>query len=645
MGIGPKISEFLVKIFTRRKLLEYGLPLLVLACGFAAYLLISGNNRRPDVPKSRLSDRSGTSGQLDLRDKTFINALYHYRLENFDRAGILFSRVLESSHSRKKKSTALLFLGNISFKNGQSGFESDGLSGFETALSFYEDALSLDKKNSALLHNISLALMELGRDDEAMSYARQLYAMRNKSPRDLLLFGNLLFMYGRYTEAAAVFSEGGRQFAGFTALFSYNQALSLLYSGDASRSAGLFTELFQNEKGSPYLAGLGAYQLGYLLADTEIEKAQEVLSGAHRIFSSNDGLAFDLALLLLKQERYHEAVPLLETAQNGMDEGSGRELLGYALFKSGRFGDALDLFASTAGRTGSETHGECYILGDLYMKRGEPGTARRYYERALTDGGYSGTLINLVRLLQETGEFQEAKEFCERYSRESPEDPIPGFLLADVLFYLGDRKEAVRQLEQAEALSNGDVEVLGEIAEVYRRHGYHNNALLIYHRALDSSPYDTTHLLRIASLYLSTGHKDRAKSLLDRARVHMEDLPGYYDVTLLSAACSGAVRAEELYRELILDFPYRYESYYNLSLLLAGAGRYEDSAETVNACLKDAVGMEPAAGSKLYEVLGYVHAEQEEWDEARRHYANARRSDPMNETALLNLRILDYRGQ
>jgi tetratricopeptide (TPR) repeat protein len=643
MGIGQKISVLLAKIFTRRKLLEYGLGVLLLACGLTAYLLIWEKGRGSNISFSPPEDLSDTRGQLDLRDRTFINALYHYRLENYDRARILFNRALESSHSRKKKSTALLYLGNISYKKGVAGFESDEQNGFETALSFYEDALALDKNNHAVLHNISLVLMRLGRDNEALSYARRLYTMRKTGPHDLLLFGNLLFMYGRYPEAATVFSEGAQRFAVYTALFSYNHAIALLYSGDVSRASELFEEIFKNEKGSLGLTGLSAYQLGYILKDTEIDKAEELLSEAYRIFSSSDELAFDLALVLLKQDIYGKAVFLLETAKNGMDEKRRRELLGYALFKRGMYADALKLFAAV-GQMGKQTPEECYILGDLYMKAAEPDVARRYYECALAEGAYGGAFVNLVRLLQEEGELQAAKELCERYTKASPGDSVPGILLADVLFYLGDRGEAMKLLEKAGALSHAGGDVLREIAAVYRRHGYYNNALLIYHRALDSSPYDEILLFRIASLYLITGHKERAKGLLDQARTHMEDLSEYYDVTLLSAVCSDPARAEVLYRELILDFPYRYESYYNLSLLLLESERYEESAKTVHACLKDAVDIQPAVGSKLYMVLGYIHAEQEEWDEARRQYANAIRLDPMNETALLNLRILDSRG-
>lgn len=643
MGIGTKIGAFCAKVFTRRKLLEYGLGVFLLACGLAAYLLISEKEDGTGAALFPPAEHSDTRGRLDLKDRTFINALYHYRLENHDRARILFNRVLDGSRSRKKRSAALLYLGNISYLEGAAGFTSGEQDGFDTALSFYEDALALDKNNPAALHNIALVLMRLGRDDEALSYAGKLYAMRKTGPKALLLFGNMLFMYGRYPEAAAVFSEGAQRFYDYTALFSYNRAIALLYDGDVSRASELFSEVYGNKEGSLSLSGLSAYQLGYILKDTEIDKAEESLSSARRVFSTSGGLAFDLALVLLKQDSYGKAVQLLETAKNGTDEKRRRDLLGYALFKSGRYDDALTLFAS--GLPEEHTPEECYILGDLYMKEKEPDLARPYYECALADGAYDGAFVNYVRLLQEVCELQAAKELCERYTAASPDDPAADILLADVLFYLGERGEAKKQLDKADELSKGDVDVLGEIAAVYRRHGYYDNALFMYDRALDSNPNDETLLFKIASLYLATGHRERAENYLGRARTHMENLSGYYDVTLLSAVCSDPDRAEELYRELILDFPYRYESYYNLSLLLLAAGRYEESAKTVHACLKDAVDIQPAACANLHMVLGYIHAGQKEWDEARRQYANAMRLDPENETALLNLRILDSRGQ
>jgi hypothetical protein len=75
MKFGQKIRAFFTRLFSgRKRVFEYGLPIILLCAGLVAYLLISGGKERE------------FSSLSDLRDRTFTTALYLYRLENFERA-------------------------------------------------------------------------------------------------------------------------------------------------------------------------------------------------------------------------------------------------------------------------------------------------------------------------------------------------------------------------------------------------------------------------------------------------------------------------------------------------------------------------------------------------------------------------------
>lgn len=621
MKFGQNIRAFFTRLFSgRKRVYEYGLPIILLCAGLVAYLLISGGKERE------------FSSLSDLRDRTFITALYQYRLENFERAELLFNRTLQSSRSRKKKSTTMLFLGNIYYRRGE----------YDKALEYYEGAVSYNRKNLSALHNISLVLVRLNREDDALRYSRDLYSRKEGLPENILLFGNLLFAKGRYSEAAEIYREGAESSAEDTtvskALFLYNLAGTMLKTDDPEASSVLFERIMEQENSPDLIKGLSAYRLGFLYRDTDVVKAEEAFMKALKLCPENGKLAFDLALLHLKNSRYESAVSLLKGVDEGVDENHRRMMLGYAMYNSERYREARELF--TALDPGQGKVNLDYIIGDLYVKTGMPAQALEYYTRAVEQPGYEGAFINLIRILGEEGDNKTAKELCEQYAEREPENPLPGLLLGDILFTLGNPAEAVEWLKRAEHLSMNRADGIMKVAGVWISHGYHNNALLLYHKILDSDPLNLEARVRIAEVYMQTGHKKRAKTQLERVRERTGDLSYYYDISLLLASSADTEYAETVYRELIEDFPYRYEAYYNLSLLLIESGEYEESARVVRSCFENITGLDLGVTSKLHSIYGYVLAMLGRGEEARREFAEALQADPSSEVPLLNLRTL-----
>jgi tetratricopeptide (TPR) repeat protein len=621
MKFGRRAVEFFAALFSKRKrFLEYGLPIVLLSAGLITYLLVSGVKERE------------ASSISNLRDRTFSNAMYHYRLENFERAELLFNRVVERSGSRKKKSTALLFLGNIYYQR----------EAYDRALEYYEDAILHDRKNYNALHNASVALVKLHREEDALRYAKQLYSMNKELPENILLLGNILFSKGRYREAAALYEEGTEGSAGnsdlFSDVFAYNLTVTQLHLADPAISTNSFAQIMGEEKSTGLIKGLSAYQLGILYENTNMEASQEAFEKALHFFPHSDRLAFDLALIQLKNARYENAIALLGGVEEEVIEEHRSMVLGYALFKSGRTKEALELF--TAIDTVSPRQDLDYIIGDLYVKAGMPDQAKEYYKRAIEEPGFEGAFINLVRILQEAGAYRDAVEFCEQYAEREPENPLPGILLGDINFKLGNPGEARKWLERAYHLSEQEGQDLLKVAAVWMEHGYHNNALLIYYEILDSDPQNEKVLVRIAEVYRQTGHNKRASTLLERAREKAADLTQYYRLSLLLAVCADTEHAKAIYRELIEDFPYKYEAYYNLSLLLVETGEYEESSHVVKSCLEYGSDLDPQVLGSLHTILGYLHVMLGRREEAQRAFAEAVRLDPESEIPHLNLRTL-----
>jgi tetratricopeptide (TPR) repeat protein len=526
----------------------------------------------------------------------------------------------------------MLFLGNIYYRRGE----------YDKALKYYEGAVSYNRKNLSALHNISLALVGLNREDDAMRYSRDLYSRKKGLPENILLFGNLLFAKGRYSEAAEIYREGAESSAEDTtvspALFLYNLAGTMLKTDDPEASSVLFERIMEQENSPDLIKGLSAYRLGFLYRDTDVVKAEEAFMKALKLYPESGKLAFDLALLHLKNSRYESAVSLLKGVDEGVDENHRRMMLGYAMYNSERYREARELF--TVLDPGYGKVNLDYIIGDLYVKTGMPAQALEYYTRAVKQPGYEGAFINLIRLLGEEGDHKTAKELCEQYAQREPDNPLPSLLLGDIFFTIGNSAEAVEWLKRAEHLSENGADGLMKIAGVWINHGYHNNALLLYHKILDSDPLNLEARVRIAEVYMQTGHKKRAKAQLERVRERTGDLSYYYGISLLLASSADTEYAETVYRELIEDFPYRYEAYYNLSLLLIESGEYEESARVVNSCFKNVTGLDPGITSKLHSTYGYVLAMLGSGEEARREFAEALQVDPSSEVPLLNLRTL-----
>lgn len=471
--------------------------------------------------------------------------------------------------------------------------------------------------------------------------------MKERPPKNMLLFGNMQFALGNYEDASVIFSEGSASVGADddenAALFSYNLALSHMRLEDDSFSAELFETIMKRDKTPDLIKGLSAYRLGVIYEDSDIGRSEQALENALYFFPSSGELGFNLALLYLKSGRYEQAVSLLRGVKKTVDEEHRKKMLGYALYKSEKYEEALEI--SLESDAASARPDLSYIIGDLYVKTGKPHRAISYYERAIAEAGYEGAFINLVRIYQEEGSYERAKGLCEQYAGKEPENPLPRFLLADVLFTLGDPAEARAQLEAAETLSENHEENLFKVARVWLGHGYHNNALLIYHGILQSQPQNLEAMVRIAAVYLETGHGERARRLLERVRERTSDLSEYYTVSLLLAGSADIDRAKAVYRELIEDFPYRYDAYYNLSLLLIETGEYKGSVQSVISCLENVEDIDPQVLGNLHSILGYLNAKLGKQEEAMREFSEAKRLDPKSEIPFLNLRALGAEGR
>jgi tetratricopeptide (TPR) repeat protein len=275
---------------------------------------------------------------------------------------------------------------------------------------------------------------------------------------------------------------------------------------------------------------------------------------------------------------------------------------------------------------------------DLESIRGTSGAER---SAKPTDAVRQGSVLNLVQIMIEEKRFDEAFRLTSSLGDAAPGDPLPAICTAKLHFALGEKDEGRRALEQAAARSRDDPAVLLRIAALYRENGLASNALQIYHRVLSKDENNRPALVGIARVYAAGGHADKAKKSLGKALKATADIDEYYDLSLNLAHLSDGREAITFYRDLIREFPYRFEAYHNLALLYLGTREYEAAERTVDQCLDSESGYPDKARSNLLVLKGTAQKALGRTEDATDSFLKARRLDPKNPLPALHLKQME----
>ncbi|MFW6180933.1 MAG: tetratricopeptide repeat protein [Spirochaetota bacterium] len=594
-----RAAAFLVK--NRRALVEAVLIAGLLVASMTAYLVFRG--------------RDEEGGLSRVQDPNLRQAILQYRMESYDRARVLLLGSLESA-PRRERSTALLYLGNIDFRRGR----------YRDALDRYLEAGRLDRKNPHAPYNAALAACREGRWMQARELAqRALHADPGYGPA-LLLLGNLHAGSGSVEEAAQLYARAGD----FSPLARYNLARSRAALGHAGEAAGLLLDLAGDRDTPRALRGLGWAALAELTGERDPVTGAAYLGRALEVFPSLF-LRYNQAALLAAAGRHREAERLLSAVRP--EEGISRRwgmLLNAARFMNGRYRESLRGFQELY-RAGSKELAR--IVGDLHLKLGELREAERMYRDALQVGGDPGALANLVRLLLEEGRHREALEVALDFAGRH-EGPDGRLHAAEVYFDLGDREQGLGAMRLAEERARSTAQLL-QIARVFAGAGMPDHALRVL-----APLEDERARLALAGLYRDTGHLGRASRVLEQLRQRTADPDTQYRATLLLASISDQTSALRLYRELVADFPYRYQPYHNAALLLLQQGEPDTAAAMVRDCIAASPGLRPSTLSDLYVILGSAQFHGGDTAGAVRAFRKAARLDPENDLPAVNLQLL-----
>lgn len=598
----------------RKRFIEYALVLVLLVTSVFIYISLA---------KKRVYEPRLSSTSIALSERDLSNGLNQYRLENYERAEILLLKVMESSKRKKIKSTASLYLGNIHFKKAN----------FKVSADHYEKSIFYDRKNVYALHNASLVYAKMGENEKSLEYALKIFKRRERYLPNLIHLGNIYYAIGKYGKAISAYEEG----ESLEALIKYNLAITYQKMNRTAEARNLLLNIIEDEKVPEIIRGVSFLTIS-LSGKEEIKNTIENLRKAMEVFPSTPLLRYNLAQELLKTGQYEEAVSLLKSIEGRVKVKEFDKVFGIALFMSGDFQEALEFYLPLYDESKDLTIAS--IIGDIYVKFGDREKAKEYYSKAIVDPKNEEAFVNLSQIYLEEGAYREALNLCERFIEIKGDDPMPYICIGRVYFEMENPQKARENLEKAIIYSKNDGKILNSIASLYLRYGLFDNALLVYYRILSIDPDFLMAYGKIAEIYYLTGHYDRARKMILKKRERIDDIELYYSLSILLASVENRENALSLYRDLIEEFPYRYEAYQNLSLLYMENGEYENVIKTIEQCFERVFFMSAPIISDLHSILGVAHYQMGHLREASREFYLARELNRNSESPEINLKVM-----
>jgi len=580
----------------------------LLLAGILAYFLIQKNN----APNITL--------RPEVFDKNLREALNYYRLEEYDRCEMLLQHVLARTGKRRIKSMAALYLGNIYFKKNE----------IEKAVSLYHESISYDRKNINALYNSAAALSKSGRWTQSSETVQRLLSIRPEFRKGLLFLGNLYYSAGQFEAAENLYEQKEDP------VFLFNLAMVYGRMNRKEESIELFTRLADSSDTDEALQGVAAYESAVLNMQDNPNSSVRYLKKARMTFPDSYTVQYNLAHALMKTARFSEAADTLQSIAAVFSPRSEFvSLYSLALMKSRRYKDALNYIIRVYRMTGDEQ--AAMIAGDIFLESGDFEQAKNYYEKAIKKPSAQNAYVNLIQIYIHQGKYRQALSKCDEFAKRFTDSVLPLICRADVLFSLGDIKHAKEYIQQAVKNNPADLIV---VADLYRRHELYDNALDLYGRILAREPENMQVKEKIAEIYMATGHTDRARLIYEKIRTTASNPVQYYRSTIALASLEYGERDCLLYEKLIQDFPYRYEAYYNLALMLLNSGKYADALSTIKKCLEINLNLEVHVLSKLYSLSGAVYMYMDRFEDAARALKMARTLDGNNIEVVQYLGIL-----
>ncbi len=361
---------------------------------------------------------------------------------------------------------------------------------FEKALPLLRKVTRLDPRNEQALYNLGLVHLQLkhyreaaqafrrahdlkpgerdpllrlayatllaGRREEGIAALDDLLKLTGSAQDSLLAAVQLLNAAGEYREAYARARKAEEVGAGSSPL-SYEKANALFHLGEYKQAAdSLLNAGAPQESAVDYYLLLGSAQA----LSGDLPAAVRTLQTAVRVDPLHPEPYYRLALVFLQGYRDQDAEEVLAA---GLQQIPVSPLLFFATGivheVGGRYQQAIDYLRKSV-EVKADQPGVWSDLGDLYVKVGRYEQAANAYQRAISQGAASDTVVKYADLLTRQQQFAEAEKLLQQVLKNQGN-------LVQAYVALGRLYNAQRQYARAETRLRRAIELDPDNADAH----------------------------------------------------------------------------------------------------------------------------------------------------------------------------------
>ena len=418
------------------------------------------------------------------------------------------------------------------------------------------------------------------------------------------------------------------------------KAIASYNSGYLPNAITEFTDVVESTA-NPKDKAIALIYLG-IIADRkgEYDNAISYFQRAENYDENNPEIYLNLARTYRKKRDFNNAVKYAEKSSE-MIPGDVNPLilLGNINYELTNWDEAIRYYEK-ALKIDSNNPALLYNMALALFKKGERFPALEFLKKAADSDKIGDVAYNSYSRLGaeflESNMFDLAEKYLVQATHLRPQDPIGRYNLAVAYLRQNKNAEALRELEESERLSQGDMVLLESIGESYFSLKDYDRSLRSYSKVLETSSRNVKILSRIGEIYYTKGDLERAYE-------------SYRKVTQIQPATENA-RIAYLNMGNILDDAQRFEdavkayesaiairdnddlAYYNLGIAYK---HYDKSAMAINSWRK-ATQINPG-NTKARLAMADYYNEQGYYDQAEKEYQEIVHKWPDNQEALFKL--------
>ncbi|HKD59433.1 MAG TPA: tetratricopeptide repeat protein [Terracidiphilus sp.] len=456
---------------------------------------------------------------------------------------------------------------------------------FDCAISTFQTALKGDPKSAQLHYLVGLAYVDSNRNAEALPNLQRAVELDPQVIKPHMVLAYLLDQSGKHAEAEqqwraslAIDPKSTMALEGLSA--------DMLAREDFQGVILLLRDAQLTEKLSINLAqALG--RLNY------INEAHQVLERALNASPNSVPLASAMTVVLVKQQRYQEAINLL---QHAVDANPGNQEAPVQLFRVLVLTNHINQ-ARPMGPKLLELHPKdpevLYLNGIVYRSVGDYANAKEVLEKAVAiDGNFFNSRYNLGMVLVFLKEWQEARENLEKAIELGAPEPQVHFELAKALRGLGDNDAALKEMqayqklkkEEEAGMEASNAAIQGDKALT---DGKVQEALAHYREAAEGEPNNASYKYKLSQALHESGDVEGERGQLEQAvKLDPKLAAAQVELGYLLSRSGDTIGAIEHFRLAVDAAPGWVDAWINLAAQLAVGGQYADARKAVATALK-----------------------------------------------------------